>query len=82
MDALTKRQLEVTRLAAGGLTNAEIATELGIKPESVKSHLSGACRKMGARNRAHLVHLAHGAGLFEGTKAGVRSRDTTGSRAL
>lgn len=82
MENLTKRQLEITRLVAGGFTNAEIGSQLHISTESVKTHLVGACKKMHARNRAELVHLAHCAGYFDGEQAGVQSRDTAGSRAL
>lgn len=83
METLTKRQWDVTRLVADGMTNSEIARELKIKPESVKTHLSGACKKMHARNRANLVHLAHGAGYFGSRgSVGVQSRDTAGSRTL
>ena len=82
METLTQRQWDVTRLAAEGLTNAQIGERLNIAPESVKTHLSGACKKLRARNRAHLVHQAHVAGYFNRGKAGVRTRDTAGSRPV
>jgi DNA-binding NarL/FixJ family response regulator len=82
VEALTERQLEVTVLVAEGLTNIEIGRDLGIEASSVKSHIEVACKKMRARNRAHLVHLAHRAGYFRRGADGVQSRDTTGSRAL
>lgn len=58
MKSLTVRQIDVLRLAADGLTNAQIADHLGIGPESVKTHLHEAFRKLGAHNRAHAVSLA------------------------
>ncbi len=90
MEALTERQLEVIRLVAEGLTNPEIAERLDIGTESVKSHVSVACRKLGARDRTNLVHLAHIAGYFlcwrshsrDGGPIRVRSRNTAGSRTL
>lgn len=83
MEALTKRQVQVTRRVALGMTNAEIAVDLKIGQESVKTHLLNACRKLKARNRAELVHLAHEAGYFrDGGAARVQSRDAAGSRTL
>lgn len=76
METLTKRQIEVVTLVAEGLTNVEIADKLHIGPESVKDHLSAACHKLDARNRTHVVHLAHTAGYFRRGVAGVQSRNT------
>lgn len=74
MEKLTPRQWDVTRLVAEGLTNAEIGDRLSISTESVKTHLLAACRKMHAKNRSELVHLAHVAGYFSnGGSAGVRT---------
>lgn len=61
MKNLTPRQAEVLRLAADGLTNAQIADALAIGPESVKSHLHVAYRKLGAANRTQAVTLARAA---------------------
>lgn len=65
METLTRRQFEVIRLAAAGMTNAEIGAELGIGPESVKTHLSVAYRKLGVRNRIEAVNTARSSGYFE-----------------
>ena len=54
---LTPRETQCIQLAAGGLKDVEIASELGVKPETVKSHLKHAYRVLGARNRAHAVAL-------------------------
>lgn len=65
METLTRRQFDVVRLAAAGMTNAEIARELGIGPESVKTHLSVAYKKLGVRNRIEAVNKARSSGYFE-----------------
>jgi len=75
VETLTKRQLEIVTLVAEGLTNIEIASRLKIGPESVKTHLLAACRKLDARNRTHVVHRAHLAGYLSGATS-VPSRDT------
>lgn len=54
---LTPRELEVARLVAAGLTNADIATELGIKPRTVTSHLDHIYTRLGIGSRAALARL-------------------------
>lgn len=74
METLTERQIEVIRLAARGMTNAEIAAEMGIGPESVKTHLAVVFRKLNTANRAGAVHRAQLAGyLDEGDPGDVRT---------
>lgn len=46
-------------LAASGLTNREMGEQLGITEETIKSHMRNLFVDIGARNRAHAVHLAH-----------------------
>lgn len=55
---LCRRELDVTRLGASGLTNQEIATQLWVSEDTVKTHFYRALKKTGARNRAHLVAIA------------------------
>src|SRR3954447_22875526 len=62
---LTRRQAEIVRRVALGETNAEIASELGISEETVKSHVRNAMSTLGARSRAHLVAKALADGLVE-----------------
>ncbi|MDH6116872.1 DNA-binding NarL/FixJ family response regulator [Kitasatospora sp. GAS204A] len=56
---LSRRELQVLALAAHGRTNSAIARELGISFDSVRTYLRTAYSKLGARDRAHAVHLAH-----------------------
>jgi DNA-binding NarL/FixJ family response regulator len=51
---LTHRELEVTRLAARGLSNRRIAAELGISVRTVETHVLRACSKLGVANRLAL----------------------------
>jgi DNA-binding NarL/FixJ family response regulator len=61
---LSRRELQVLTLTADGLSNGEIARELGLSALTVKSHLSRMTRRLGARDRAHLVLLAMRAGVL------------------
>ena len=55
---LTGRELEIARMVAMGHTNAEIATALFISPGTVKNHVAGIQRKLGARNRVGIAAWA------------------------
>jgi DNA-binding NarL/FixJ family response regulator len=61
---LSAREVQVLALAADGLSNPEIARELGLSALTVKSHLARMTRRLGARDRAHLVLLALRAGVI------------------
>jgi PAS domain S-box-containing protein len=63
---LSAREREVVRLIALGSTGPEIADELGIAHETVRTHVRNAMDKAGARSRAHLVARALGDGLVLG----------------
>src|SRR5439155_25559720 len=61
---LTDREREVLERVAGGMTNAEIASDLHLSPNTVKQHASGMFRKIGARNRTEAVQRAQRLGLL------------------
>jgi DNA-binding CsgD family transcriptional regulator len=58
IDDLTARELEVLRLLAEGLTNAEIAGRLFITPKTAGNHVSNILMKMGVRNRGQAAAAA------------------------
>jgi two-component system, NarL family, nitrate/nitrite response regulator NarL len=61
---LAPRERDVLRLAAAGSTNHEIAGELGLGSETVKTLLSRAFAKLEARNRTEAVTIARERGLL------------------
>ena len=54
-DPLTKRELEILRLMAGGYSNGEIADALGTAVGTVKNHASNILSKLGVRDRTRAV---------------------------
>lgn len=55
---LTEKEFFVLRLAADGLTNKEIARDMGTTEVTVKMHMRSVCKKLGARNRAHAAIIS------------------------
>jgi DNA-binding NarL/FixJ family response regulator len=65
LDELTERELDVFRLIARGLSNAEIGKELYISDTTVKTHITHILQKLDLRDRVQAVVLAYQTGLFE-----------------
>ncbi|MGH3358121.1 MAG: response regulator [Nocardioidaceae bacterium] len=63
LPALTDREGEILRLMATGASNAEIAKELYITVETVKTHVGNVLAKVGARDRTQAVIAAYESGF-------------------
>jgi DNA-binding NarL/FixJ family response regulator len=62
-DRLSEREREVLRLMAAGLENAEIAQEMFLGAQTVKTYVANILAKLDARNRTHAVVIAYRSGF-------------------
>jgi LuxR family maltose regulon positive regulatory protein len=62
-ESLSRRESDILRLIAEGLTNKEIAKDLAIAPETVKSHIKNLFTKLKVERRAQAVSRAQILGL-------------------
>jgi DNA-binding NarL/FixJ family response regulator len=64
-DDLSSREIDVLRLIAAGNANKQVAGQLAIAEETVKSHVTRILAKLGASDRTHAVTLALKRGIIE-----------------
>ena len=64
-EQLTARELEVLKLIAKGNANKEIAVQLAVAEDTVKSHVGNILEKLGANDRTHAVTIGLKRGIIE-----------------
>jgi DNA-binding NarL/FixJ family response regulator len=64
-DQLTVRELEVLKLIAQGNANKEIAAQLSVREDTVKSHVGNILEKLGANDRTHAVTIGLKRGIID-----------------
>ncbi|USX27014.1 response regulator transcription factor [Oxalobacteraceae bacterium OTU3CINTB1] len=65
LDALSKREVEVLRLVSGGNSNQRVADQLGLREDTIKTHMKAILQKLDARDRTHAVMIAVRRGYWE-----------------
>lgn len=62
---LTLREIEILRLVGGGNANKEIAAQLSLTEETVKSHVRNILAKLGAKDRTHALAIGLKRGIID-----------------
>jgi DNA-binding NarL/FixJ family response regulator len=62
---LTRRQQQIVPLIAQGLTNKEIASNLNLSEQTVKNHIHGIMRRVGADDRLQVIDVTRLSGEFQ-----------------
>ena len=61
---LSPREVEVLKLIAHGLSNKEVANQLGVTEATAKKHMTGVLTKLGAKDRTHALRLGLERGII------------------
>jgi DNA-binding NarL/FixJ family response regulator len=72
LELLSQRELEVLRLIAGGMSNAEVARELLLGESTVKTHVGHLLDKLALRDRVQLAIFAYESGLAQPGDSGAQ----------
>lgn len=68
-NCLTNRELQVLDLVSNGLSTIDIANELYLSPETVKTHRKNLITKLDAKNVANLIRIAFESGIINTKKS-------------
>jgi DNA-binding NarL/FixJ family response regulator len=61
---LSVREIDVLKLIAHGLSNKEVANELGVTEATAKKHMTSVLTKLGAKDRTHAVRIGLERGII------------------